>query len=133
MKNKVITITFIALFIISLVGNTVQLYKNKKNNNIIGTYSTNDESAPVDQEYFVFTESGEYYRYVQFKMLEQGNFDTDQANIYRLHNTDDSNITKIVHINNLLYYFSTDDVVIYSKISNEPTFLNLNQYDLETS
>lgn len=93
--------------------------------NIKGTYGTeNGNQQDPEYEYFVFVK-GNFYRYKQFEMLDEGTYENIYDNIYILKsdNTDEY----IIYSNEKFHFYDRkrSDVLAYSKISRAPTFVNV--------
>lgn len=89
--------------------------------NIKGTYQNENI---LDPEYFVFSE-GEFYRYKQFQLLDKGTYEKIYDNVYILKS---SHIDEyIVYSNEKFHFYDRDKnhIMLYSKISNIPTFINV--------
>lgn len=89
--------------------------------NIRGTYQNENM---LDPEYFVFSD-GEFYRYKQFQLLDKGTYENIYDNVYiiKSHNIDEY----IVYSNDEFHFYdrANDYVIKYSKISNVPTYINI--------
>ncbi|NLY68039.1 MAG: hypothetical protein GX069_10835 [Tissierellia bacterium] len=124
-KNKMPVILIILLLIsfyynFKLKGELDKILTIK---NINGTYILENQHIH-DPEYFVFME-GKFYRYKQFQLLDEGTYEKIYDNVYILksHNIDEC----IVFCNESFYFYdrSINEILLYSKTSHIPTFMNL--------
>ncbi|WIV13504.1 hypothetical protein [Proteiniborus sp. MB09-C3] len=93
--------------------------------NIKGTYGIeNGNQQYPEYEYFVFI-TGNFYRYKQFEMLDEGTYENIYDNIYILKsdNTDEY----IIYSNEKFHFYDRkrSDVLAYSRVSYEPLFVNV--------
>lgn len=101
---------------------------SKYENTIYGTYMRQGES--IDElEYFVF-EKDKFYHYIPFKLLDKGDYDEIYENVYFLkgdNNINDFIIKGVVKDNEVIYFKdkNLNNINVYSKISNMPTFINI--------
>ncbi|MEW9121633.1 MAG: hypothetical protein AB2421_02895 [Thermotaleaceae bacterium] len=94
---------------------------------IKGTYAMQNENIN-DSEYFVFVKDC-FYRYKQFELLDEGAYENIYDNIFVLKR--DNINEQIIFTNEKIYFFDRErnSISVYSKISNVPTFINI---DIET-
>lgn len=128
LKNaKVIVVTiFILILCFNYVKTKTELNNLLMKKDIKGSYAIQDVQMPIsDNEYFVF-QDGSYYRYKQFKLLDKGTYENDYEDIYRL-KSDDSD-QYVICSNEKVYYYNIEqnNIQIYYKFSDIPTFLNVN-------
>jgi hypothetical protein len=97
------------------------------NKDIRGTFTF--DSSPVQMpvestQYFTFMD-GEFYRYVQFEVIEKGTYKNVYDNVYILksENIDDY----IIYTNESFYFYDRkeDDIFKFFKMSDVPTFINV--------
>lgn len=118
------TIVLIILLLLSIFYNVKlknELDKFIQIRNIIGTYQYGNT---FDPEYFVFSE-GEFYRYKQFQLLDKGTYENIYDNVYILKS---DNIDEYIIYSNEGFHFydrKRNNILLYSKISNVPTFVNI--------
>lgn len=124
------------ILVIALLLTLVLLYKTKSdlnkyvlNKDIDGTFIWATDNNKVhmpskDTEYFTFMK-GKFYRYKQFKLIEEGTYNKSDDNVYILMG---ENINShIVYTNDSFYFYDTKENEIYSfiRMSDVPTFINL--------
>jgi hypothetical protein len=76
-------------------------------------------------EYFVFSKEGEFYRYKDFQLLDEGIYKKKYDNIYILKS---DNIDEYIIYNNERFQFydrSQNDVLTYLKIADHQLFINM--------
>jgi len=124
------SILILLLFLIlSISWNINMLNKlGKYENRLYGTYMMQGQSMG-ESEYFVF-EKDKFYHYIQFKVLDKGDYNEVSENVYSLKGENEINdfIIKGVLKNNEVIYFkdkNMNNINIYSKISDVPTFINV--------
>lgn len=123
LRNSRIIVLVILLFV-SIFFNIKlksQLDRFTTIRNIRGTYK--NENVP-DPEYFVFSD-GEFYRYKQFQLLDKGTYENIYDNVYIIKS---DNIDEYIIYSNDKFHFydrNNDYVIKYSKISNVPTYINI--------
>lgn len=125
----ILIILLIILLILSVFLNiNLKTKLNKYESTIYGTYMRQNQG--IDElEYFVF-EKDKFYHYIQFKLLDKGDYDELYENVYFLKGNDEINdfIIKGVMEDNEVIYFkdrAKDNINVYSKISNIPEFINV--------
>lgn len=123
LKNSITIVLFI-LLLVSIFYN-IKL-KNQLDGfitirNIRGTYQNENV---LDPEYFVFSD-GEFYRYKQFQLLDNGTYENIYDNVYIMKS---DNIDEYIIYSNDKFHFydrKNDFVTKYTKISNVPTYINI--------
>ena len=131
MKNF-LTLTLVILLIIS-TGFSIKaksdLDKYLINKDIKGTFISISDSAQKqipepNAQYFTFRK-GKFYRYVQFKLMEEGTYKKIYDNVYILKS--DTIADHIVYTNDNFYFYDRkeEDVLKFLKISDVPTFINV--------
>lgn len=94
----------------------------------VGTYCTN--SMMLDGEYLVFDQEGRYCRYVQFGgIFERGTYAEDGQGQYAL-SSDEGEHTSVLIVDDTAYLFSGGGLTAYPKMSDVPTFINVEHSDL---
>lgn len=117
------------LLIMSLYSNVNMRSKlSKYQSGIYGTYSRQGQSMD-EIEYFVF-EKDKFYHYISFKLLDKGDYNKIYENVYSLKGSNELDyfIIKGVLEDNEVIYFNDNDlnnINVYSKISDVPTFINI--------
>lgn len=128
-KRKVVTVLTCALLLVLVALFAVYSSHRQKADNVFGTYSTN-ANQPEDGEYYVLQSDGNYMKYRQFQILEQGSCRSDAyegAHIITL--SQDVNEKQILHTNSQLYEFNADGTIaVYSKISEQSVYINVDGY-----
>lgn len=129
-KKRIITILLGVLILLSiLVLLERQKLNREKRENVLGTYCTTyctNESQP--NEYYVLQADGNYIKYQEFKILEQGTFLLievyDDARIITLSGGIGEN--HLLHVNGRLYEFTQGGMIaIYEKISETSLYINI--------
>lgn len=72
-----------------------------------------------------FLRGDKFYRYKQFQLLDTGIYQKIYDNVYILKS---DNIDEYIVYSNERFYFydrKQNNVLIYSRISNDPTFINI--------
>lgn len=98
-------------------------------NSIIGTYCSGAEVSP-NSNYLVFETDGSYTLYKQFELLEEGGYVAEATNVYAL-TAQDGAAHSVVYEDgsDTLYYNGFDNSIeVFSKISQTPTFINLQEH-----
>lgn len=127
--NNFFTLILLFFLILSVFSNiSMQNKLDKYENNIYGTY-INQGKGIDESEYFVF-EKDKFYHYMQFKLLDKGDYNEVYENLYFLKGDNQINdfvIKGVMNGNNVIYFNNRDlnSVNIYSKISDIPTFINI--------
>lgn len=123
MKKKTAGIVIIIL-IGSILINIVLFCKPYINKEVTatGTYMYGQQVA--DPSYIVLTEDGNYYNYKQFEMLDEDQYSIDESGIVTLQ---DSEQETIICVEDKLYYIESDNTLVYEKVSDSPTFINVNE------
>lgn len=127
--NNFFTLILLFFLILSVFSNiSMQNKLDKYENNIYGTY-INQGKGIDESEYFVF-EKDKFYHYMQFKLLDKGYYNEVYANVYFLKGDNQINdfvIKGVMNDTNVIYFNNRDlnSVNIYSKISDIPTFINI--------
>lgn len=101
---------------------------------ITGTYIAGAEVSP-DCNYLVLQADGSYVLYKQFELLEEGCYMPEAANIYAL-TAQDGAARSVIYEDgaDTLYVTGLDNsIVVFSKISQMPTFINLPKYGNQPS
>lgn len=131
MQKKFNQTTWIAilLLVISLIINAVlsmNLLDQNKPKSIIGTYCTGTGQNKNDK-YIVFQQDGSYTSYMQFQLIEEGNYEITDNNSYLLQPSENSEGKHVIYNEqNFVYYIdSQSNITIYDKISSTPTFINI--------
>lgn len=83
---------------------------------IVGSYKTSD----FEGIYYVFEEDGNYCKYKQYEIIEQGMYDTDDSSKIRL---DSGNVLELDQ--KTLHENVDGQDVVYEKFSDTPTFINV--------
>lgn len=101
---------------------------SKYENAIYGTYMRQGQSMD-ELEYFVF-EKDKFYHYIPFKLLDNGDYNEMYENVYFLKGNNKLNdfiIKGVIKDNEVIYFKdkNLDNINIYSKISDVPTFINI--------
>lgn len=127
--NNFFTLVLLFFLILSVFSNINMKNKlDKYENNIYGTY-INQGKGIDESEYFVF-EKDKFYHYMQFKLLDKGDYNEVYENVYFLKGDNQINdfvIKGVMNGTNVIYFNNRDlnSVNIYSKISDIPTFINI--------
>jgi len=127
--NNFFTLILLFFLILSVFSNiSMQNKLDKYENSIYGTY-INQGKGIDESEYFVF-EKDKFYHYMQFKLLDKGDYNEVYENLYFLKGDNQINdfvIKGVMNGNNVIYFNNRDlnSVNIYSKISDIPTFINI--------
>jgi hypothetical protein len=126
------TLILVILLLIStsfLIKTKNDLNKYVLNKNIKGTFMSisdisQNQTPDSNTQYFVFRK-GKFYRYIQFDIMEEGTYKNIHDNVYILKgdNIDDY----IIYTNESFYFYDRkeNDVFKFLKISDVPTFINV--------
>lgn len=126
LKNTriVVLITLLCISVSYNIKLKTELDKFLVYKDIKGTYIMQSDN-PHDPEYFVFLKEGKFYRYKQFQLLDTGSYKKIYDNGYILKS---DNIDEYIIYSNEQFHFydrKQNNILIYSKISNTPTFINI--------
>lgn len=127
--NHFFTLVLLFFLILSTFNNmSIQNKLDKYGNGIYGTYIKQGKSID-ESEYFVF-EKDKFYHYIQFKLLDKGDYNEVYENVYFLKGDNQINdfIIKGVMNDSEVIYFNNknlNSINIYSKTSDIPTFINI--------
>ncbi|WP_312650435.1 hypothetical protein [Aminipila sp.] len=127
-KNaKVIVVTiFVLILCFNYVKTKAELNQLLMKKDIKGSYAVQDVQMPIsDNEYLVF-QDGSFYRYKQFELLDKGTYENDHEDIYKLKSGDTDQY--VICSNEKVYYYDLErnNISIYYKFSDMPTFINVN-------
>ena len=123
--NLSFVLALIFLLFLSIIYNIklkTQLNEFLIKQNIEGTFIMVEDG--YESEYFVF-ERGNFYRYKQFELLDNGMYENYYDDIYILESNNERKY--IIFNSKKLYFYDSEQnsVLLYSKISNTPTFINI--------
>lgn len=124
--SRIILILAVCLFC-SVLLNVIQFSaahgQSAPMHHTVGTYCTNN--MMLDGEYLVLDREGMYCRYVQFGgIFERGTYAEDGQRQYAL-SSDEGEHTSVLIVDDTAYLFSGGGLTAYSKISDVPTFINV--------
>lgn len=124
MKRKYVVA--LVLLCCSLVLNTIFIVNSQVKSNttpiITGTYICGE--GETDPSYIVLTTEGDYYKYKQFDMQSSSKYVIDENGIICLEDNDSQNL---ICIEDKIYLFEDDATYVYSKKSNNPMFINVQE------
>ncbi len=125
----------VALLIILITFAGVISYNSYKNmpKSVVGTYCAGDQKSE-DAKYIALQNDGGYIIYEQFNLIEKGSYKKEHENIFSLtpENKDEIMQWIIYNERDLIYYInSLDSPAVFSRISDIPTYINLQDFDLK--
>lgn len=126
-KKLTIVIPLILSFCLNVV--LLALVLHERRDSIVGTYCTGEGFSDNDK-YIVFQKDSSYMIYRQFEIIEEGKYsavDINNANIFTLISNDNAFRHFIAYYQpNAVCLFENDNnVVSFTRISDIPTFINL--------
>lgn len=131
-KNSIVLVLVIVLTV-SLLANGILLgiIFDTSEKSIVGTYCTNGGKVP-DGKYIVFEPNGDYVIYKQFELIEKGRYTAAENHIYTLKQAESGGepCNAVFNNSDVIYFSSDNKVETLSKISDVPTYINLQDENL---
>lgn len=115
-----------AVLITFLYAAKVSAAKDADITEITGTYITADNQLE-DAEYLVLKSDGTYLHYKQYKVLQEGTYETDEYIKYRckLYNNESCFGQILADADGIYLIDEKEDHLRFEKISETPTYINI--------
>lgn len=100
--------------------------------NVVGTYCAGDEQSG-DAKYIALNREGGYVIYEQFNLIEKGSYKKEYENMFSLKTETEGEVKQWIIYNerDLIHYInSPGSPILFVRISDIPTYINLQDFDL---
>ncbi|MCR5468956.1 MAG: hypothetical protein K6F37_08355 [Lachnospiraceae bacterium] len=124
-KSTFITLSAVGLTLFVVIIGTLGIKlqdRDRITEKTVGTYATGNFS---DSKYIVLDMEGKAYHYKQYDMMFKGTYEDLEDTVY-IENEEEKHA--LVHVDQKLYMYEEgdDEVICYEKITDTPTFMNVN-------
>lgn len=125
---------YVILIILILCAGVIS-YNSYKNmpKDVAGTYCSGDEKSG-NAKYIALDKDGGYVIYEQFNFIEKGSYKKEYENMFSLKAETEGEATQWIIYNerDLIHYInSPDSPSLFVRISDIPTYINLQDFDLK--